>query len=194
VAATHYTTLIKASNDVWMWCRLIRLVCVMKIEKVSIKGLFVSTLLILSIAAIGLSILSATYFRNAALESQKTTLSRIVDISAKESLDKLRQLATEMGVAAQTDLSAPLKKVGRSSKDLEAKALIVATLDDQFHQRYVTAGMIDVKKLRVYNKKFALVAQSKEGVSGLPDNMTSVLFQQAKDRKGPDRLKAISGL
>ena len=44
-------------------------------------------------------------------------------------------------------------------------------LNDQFNQQYVTLGFLDLKKIRLYNKNFELVAESSSGVNGLAEKL-----------------------
>ena len=73
----------------------------MSFNRLSIKSLTNSTLLILGIAAIILSIVTGSLFRQAAFDSQTNTLSRIIEVAAHESILQLEQIATDLGASTQ---------------------------------------------------------------------------------------------
>ena len=166
----------------------------MSISKISIKQLTVAVLAFLGICTIVLSVVSASFFREAALTSQEGTLTRIVDLSTKQALQALELDVVDMGRGAKKELSRPLSKLKRDSGDAAAKASLLEGLNEQFHQRFVTAGILDVKKLRVYDLELNIVMESKEGVSGLGSKLPPVIYDQAKPRQGAERLKAVTGL
>ncbi len=166
----------------------------MSISRISIKQLSVTLLAFLGICAITLSVISTVLFRDAALSAQEQTLSRIVALSARQSIDALEVNVLDMGRGAKGELSAPLSAIIRDPSDEVAKGELQTALDGQFHQRFVTAGILDVKKLRVYDLDLKLVMQSQEGVSGLASELPKSVYDKAKPREGAERLKAVSGL
>ncbi len=166
----------------------------MSISRISIKQLSVTLLAFLGICAITLSVISAVMFRDAALSAQEQTLSRIVALSAQQSIDVLEVNVLDMGRGAKGELSAPLSAIIRDPSDEVAKGELQTALNGQFHQRFVTARTLDVKKLRVYDVDLNLVMQSQEGVSGLASELPKSIYDKAKPREGAERLKAVSGL
>lgn len=166
----------------------------MSISRISIKQLSVTLLAFLGICAITLSVISAVLFRDTALSAQEQTLSRIVALSARQSIDALEVNVLDMGRGAKGELSAPLSAIIRDPSDEVAKGELQTALNGQFHQRFVTARILDVKKLRVYDLDLNLVMQSQEGVSGLASELPKSIYDKAKPREGAERLKAVSGL
>lgn len=166
----------------------------MSISRISIKQLSVTLLAFLGICAITLSVISAVLFRDTALSAQEQTLSRIVALSARQSIEALEVNVLDMGRGAKGELSAPLSAIIRDPSDEVAKGELQTALNGQFHQRFVTARILDVKKLRVYDLDLNLVMQSQEGVSGLASELPKSIYDKAKPREGAERLKAVSGL
>ena len=163
----------------------------MWLNKLSIKALTITNLLAIGIAAIILSVIAGVTYRTAALEDETRVLARIIKVASTETITALSDLEKSLGAATENDrdFRKALKKINQP----ENKELIIERLNDQFNQRFVTTGIIDLKKLRVYNKSFELVAQSSSGISGLSQKLPDFIYQQAKDRTGGDRLKSISG-
>ncbi len=166
----------------------------MTIRRISIKQLTIAVLAFMGGCTIVLSVVSASFFRQAALKSQEETLIRIVDLSAKQSLQALEAQVIDMGRGAKKELSRGLSKLKRKPGDTDAMAAMLAALDEQFHQRFVTAGILDLKKLRVYDLDLNMVTESQEGAVGLGSTLPQSIYDLAKPRKGAKRLKAITGL
>ncbi len=161
---------------------------------ISIKQLTVTLLVFLGVCAISLSVISASLFRDAALLSQEQTLSRIVALSARQSMDVLEANVLDMGRGAKSEVSSPFSVFVRDSSDETAKNELATALNQQFHQRFVTAGILDVKKLRAYDLNFNLIMESQEGAVGLPAGLPKLILDKAQPREGSDRLKALSTL
>ena len=164
----------------------------MWLNKISIKALTISNLLAIGVAAIILSIVAGITFRSAALEDETRILERIIKVASTETISTLYDQVKGLGAATENDRSfrKALKKI-----DLpENKETVVTRLNDQFNQRFVTAGIIKLEKLRVFNKEFKLIAESTTGVKGLSQKLPDFIYQQAKDRKGGERLKALGGI
>lgn len=166
----------------------------MSISRISIKQLTVALLAFLGVCAIILSVMSALLFREAALSSQEQTLSRIINLSAQQSLRSLEANMLDMGRGAKGELSSPLSTIISDPADAVAKSELLAALNGQFRQRFVTGSILDVKKLRVYDLELNPVMESQEGISGLGSKLPTVIYDLAKPRQGVDRLKAVSGL
>jgi len=164
----------------------------MLVEKISIKGLTTTILAILGLSAIALSIVVGLFFRDAAFESQTKTVSRIIEVAGQEVIKSLDTLAVDLGTTTQRPKE--FRKAVKNIDDAESKQLVINTLNDQFHQRFVTSGKLQLEKLRVYDKELSLLASSSEGADGLPEQLPQVLYEQAKDRTGADRLKSLGAL
>lgn len=164
----------------------------MLVEKISIKGLTTTILAILGLSAIVLSIVVGILFRDAAFESQTKTVSRIIEVAGLEVIKGLDSLAVDLGTTTQR--SKDFRKAVKNVSDSASKQFIVESLNDQFHQRFVTSGKLQLVKLRVYDKELNVLASSSEGASNLPNQLPEALYEQAKDRTGADRLKSLGAL
>lgn len=161
-------------------------------RKVSIKALTISNLLAIGAAAIILSVVAGITFRGAALEDEQRILSRIIEVASNEVLSALYETSKELG--ATTENEREFRKAMKKPGEPENQEIIVTRLNDQFNQRYVTGGFVDLKKLRVYDTDFKLVAESSAGISGMAAKLPDFIYEEAKDREGGDRLKALGGV
>ncbi len=163
----------------------------MPFHRLSIKNLTLINLLLLGVISIVLSVLSGQVFRATAVEESRLMLSRVTDVAAHQVLAELRQLAGELGTAAQKDRNLRAVALGRPQGDRQAAS---AYLDDQFRQRLVSAGDMVLLKLRLYDRTLRPVLVSGEGVSALGEGLPAFLAEQAQGREGADRYKILAGL
>lgn len=162
------------------------------VEKISIKELTTTILAVLGLSAIGLSIMVGILFRDAAFESQSHTMARIIEVAGQEVINRLDTLAVELG--ATTQRPKDFRKAVKNITDPTSKEFLVNSLNDQFSQRIVAIGKLQLVKLRLYDKAFNLISSSSEGASNLPRQLPDALYEQAKGRTGADRLKSLGAL
>lgn len=163
-------------------------------NNLSIKVFITSILIGLGLVAIGLTIFSSFEYRESAVKSQATTLSRVIEVAAQEIFKEIDSQGIDM--ARESSKDSEFRSAFRQlagGGDAEVKANVIAYLNNQFHQRYVTAGILGVRKLRVYSKDLVLLAQSSEGDQNLANKLPDFLSDKARNRKGADRLKSIGG-
>jgi methyl-accepting chemotaxis protein len=164
----------------------------MFIEKLSIKSLTIGSLGLLGVAAIGLSIGAATLFKQSATSEENRVLARIIEVTSGQAIDRLFTQGKEMGDATQK--TEEFRTAVREIDTPENKELVISMLNDQFAQRYVTSGILNLHKLRVFDLEFHLIAESSEGITGLEGNLNDAILKHAQPRQGGDRLKALTAL
>jgi diguanylate cyclase (GGDEF)-like protein len=164
----------------------------MRIEKISIKTLTICILLTIGILSVTLTLVAGTYFREAALASQAQSLSHVIEIAGRDILSDLRDRTTSFGNTLQSRkefLNAFAKfQISGQTEPLTAQ------LDEPFLNGFGGIGSIDLAKLRVYDPNLKFLRASQEGITGLEPQLPRFLFTMAENRKGAERLKALSGL
>jgi len=165
-------------------------------QTISIKLLVIASLSLLGVVVIGLSVFSSFQFKEAAIESQSQSLSRSVEVAAREILVQLQDQGTNLAEDTQkgSDLRAVFTQLLQTPEETETRQTAVEILNSQFHQRYVTAGILILKKLRLYDKNLNLIVSSSEGVTNLDKNLPKFLSEKAQGREGADRYKALGGI
>lgn len=167
----------------------------MNTQKISIKGLIIYSMIALAIITVIMSYTASLSFRDASLSSQKQTLSRILQVSIKENMRQFHKLTVELGTDTKKERDFRiLSKQTIKDPNTENKSAFAIFLNNQFHQRYVTTGLLDLKKIRIYDINFNLISESTDGINNLPPQLTDDILNIAKPRKKADRLKAIGGL
>ncbi len=164
----------------------------MNFQKISIKGLILTVLGLLAVGVVSVSLFGANSFKVAALESQKKAVSRMVGIAADQATAAMHQNAVDMVGAFEKGLRSVVKKVSRDTADQDRKNQLITQLDEFFHQRFATTGILNLSKMRLYDKDFNFMAASREGLKGLGEKLPDELAKAAKSRKGAERLKTLS--
>lgn len=168
----------------------------MNFERLSIKALTAGILLLLGVCSILLSYSSIPQYRDAALLSQSESLSRMLEISGRKRLQELRKQAIDLGALTQKsrEFRSNFKLAASNLGESAAARVLAQYLDEQFHQQYVTTGLVDLIKLRAYDLDFNLVASSTQGSDALTGELPENLLEEARPRTGADRLKALSAI
>ena len=169
----------------------------MNMEKVSIKAIITTLLIGLGLVVISLSLLMTSHFRQVAFSSQAASMSKVIEVVSKQVFDDLRELAIELGSGTQQDklFRKQVKKLAKNPQDSNLRGKVVAHLDDQFLQTITNSGFITPVRLRLFSKDFKLIAESTKGKDwALADGLPEFIGAIARERKGADRLKVLSGI
>lgn len=164
----------------------------MRIKRISLKTLTISILIVLGLVSIFLLFVTTLYFRDAALNSQRQSLSRVMEVATNEVLKQLHAQAFALGSSFQN--RAEFRSALEQSRQGGGDAKLREALDDPIVKGFVGAATVDLVKLRVYDLDLKLLAQSDAGAQGLPPRLTPLLFDQAIRRSGTERLKALGAI
>jgi methyl-accepting chemotaxis protein len=146
----------------------------MKIEKISLKALTVGILLLLGLSSIALTLFSSTRYQDAALDAQTDSLSRIIDVAHRETTRALNTRLTHLG--QQLSRGERLQEALATAMQEPGRSAALAELLNEPLQR--NDGGLEVVKLRAYDGDFRPVAESGEGIGGLPAAMPAALQRQ----------------
>jgi len=164
----------------------------MQIERLSIKLVTVSIFLMISVAAIILSMLAGSYFRQSALDAQMHSLSRVIEVASEQMLKEVRKDTFNLGMSftQNADLARELKNI----KHTQETAPLVELLDDPFINGFVGISKITLEKIRLYDASLNFVFESTLGIKNLEQQLPAHLKQQLTRRRGIERLKSIDAL
>ncbi|NOQ90673.1 MAG: PAS domain S-box protein [Gammaproteobacteria bacterium] len=167
----------------------------MKIESLSIKSSTIAVVGMIGITAVVLSLFAGTYFKQAAMDAQMNSLSRVIEVASQEMLKKVRERTFDLGMklSHSQELISTVKAYSRSDNAGNKKHL-VELLDDPFVNGFVGVFEVDLNKIRIYNMDLELVAQSSAGRENLDNKLTGYISAVLAERKKTDRLKAIDAL
>ena len=149
------------------------------------------SLTVIAVGLLGLMLVYYTsiYYRDIAHEHYQHSLQMLATIEIEEIIDDLRSDAADLAraVAQQPELARNIAGKRRQ--------LLAGQLDNQFHQYFVTANIIDLARLQVFDADFNLIAESNEGLkygnSARP--LCPAFSQQARTRTGAERLQLMTG-
>jgi len=164
----------------------------MRIESLSIKAVTVVIFAMIGVVAIILSLFAGTYFRQAALDAQMNSLSRVIEVASQEMLKEVKAFTFDLGMKlAHSERLAQTLQGADKSVDQDQ---LVALLDDPFINGFVGFSKINLVKLRLYSLDLELVSESSAGIGGLAKHLSEYLAGTVVKRNKTDRLKAVDAL
>jgi diguanylate cyclase (GGDEF)-like protein len=137
-----------------------------------------------------LALVTGEIYRDQALENQRTALAELIRLETNNILLELEDTSKHLGLGIQHSTA-----FHQAFNDRDQQA-ITNLLNNQFHQYFVTAGVVKLEKLYVFDEFFTLIAGSTDGQDAEPsfDIICPNLAKRAKRRHGAQRLQPISEL
>ena len=164
----------------------------MRIDKLSIKTVTVAIFMMVGIVAIVLSLFAGTYFRQAALDAQVSSLLRVIEVASQEKLREVSKHTFDLGM--KLGHNKRLIQLLLEKDDSGTHKLLETLLDDPFINGFVGFAKINLVKLRIYSLDLELVAESSAGITGLENHLSEHLVARVTQRSRTDRLKAVDAL
>ncbi|MCW8918817.1 MAG: diguanylate cyclase [Gammaproteobacteria bacterium] len=161
-------------------------------QRPSLRGSTIVSVTLIGLLFILLSILAGNYFRQAALNAQTTSLSRIIEVASFEALRNLQRHAINLGTSINTRNN--LSQALRAWPHNRADEHIAGILDDPFVTGFVGISDVELVKIRVYDLALKPLVQSRLGIEGLPFKLPPSMHALAQQRQGVERLKALGEL
>ena len=164
----------------------------MRVERISIRAVTISIVLILGILPFAHTYYTKTHYQAAALDTVVKSLRRVMEVAAKAVFRRI-EVRTH-------DYVSNLQQRSEFKQVLEAYRLHADTtklsrvINDPFEKGFVGAAKLDLAKLRFYDLQYTFRLQSQGGMQGLAEHLPPFLYQRASQRKGVDRLKAVGGI
>lgn len=162
----------------------------MLIERLSLKTITITILLLLGLLPLVHTIFAKLQFRDASLAVITNTLSRVIALASDEVIRDLEIKTVEyaFSFAQRQELRETITQVTADGDDKR----LLALLDEPFIKGFSGAAFIDLISLRIYDTELRVVATS--SVGGHHPKMPDVISQQAKNRSGAERYKGLTGL
>ena len=164
----------------------------MRIEDLSIRSVTVIIFVMIGLVASILSLFAGSYFRQAALDAQIGSLSRVIEVASQEMLKSVRGHTFDLGMrlAHSDEMIRALHNANRPGGSDQ----LVGLLNDPFINGFVGFANINLEKIRIYDLNLKFVAESAKGISGLDRHLDGHLVLALAQRKGVERLKAVDAL
>ncbi|MCO6411349.1 MAG: hypothetical protein J5I92_01270 [Thiogranum sp.] len=164
----------------------------MRIEALSIRAVTVIIFVMIACVATILSLLAGSYFRQAALDAQMNSLSRVIEVASQEMLKAVRGHTFDLGMRlAHSD---EMIQALHSLDQADAEDRLLDLLDDPFINGFVGFANINLEKIRIYDLDLKFIAESSRGLGGLDRHLAGPVAQTLAGRSGIERLKAVDAL
>ena len=163
----------------------------MNLPSFSFRIILGAIIIMMGVLALILALLSGSIHRDLVLNNTKTMMQEMISISAKERLKDLNQVSQDLGLALQ---STPEFKRALKNKNYEK---LIKLLNNQFHQYFVTAGVINLQQLVLFDRNLSLIMESTDGTVFFQNSADSIcpeFFSRARKRIGSQRMKIIHDL
>jgi len=148
-----------------------------------------ATIVLMGVLVMAFALTTGEIYRRQALESQRATLGEMVRITASEQLRGLEERARDLGLAMQSE--AGFRHAFASGK----RDVLARQLQNQLRQYSVTANVISLVKLVVYDTGYRPLGAAKAG--GAHDNGSPgcpALIERARSRTGAERVNPLATL
>ncbi len=157
------------------------------LNRISLRNSVAGSVLVMGFLGIVLAVLVADTYRQYAIDSQRAGFEQIIGLRVHTLFEDLSQISHNLGQALQGD-----KKLRAFLRDKDAAGLD-EHLQSQFHQYFVTAGIVKLESLAVYDKQLKLFSRAIAESASVDAHCPGLLARAAK-RTGAQRLKTITEL
>lgn len=148
------------------------------------------TIFVMGLLAILLALTTGEVYRHLAVENQRTALGDLVGLKTRDVLRALEVTSRDVGLQLQHEEA--------FRRDFNATNLrqLRSHLENQFHQYFVTAGVLKIERVSARDLDFRMLATatSAEMRSSSNNEVCPQLIRRAGLRDGAQRLKSIGEL
>jgi signal transduction histidine kinase len=156
----------------------------------SLRNILISIIVVMGVVSVSLIAVSESMFNDLVRESEHTAMSDLVWLKVDDLLNEHFDKTKKLGLSLQGD---PVIRTSFREGDADAVSKL---LNSQFHQYFVTAGIVDLKKLYVLDKKYNYFSESTEVIKKTESGNLPCMnaLARAKAREGGERLRPIYSL
>jgi hypothetical protein len=149
-----------------------------------------ATIVLMGMLGLALALTTGEIYRRQAFENQRLALEELVRITINEQLHDLEERARDLGLAVQSEPEFR-RALASGQRDV-----LDQQLRNQFSQYFVTASIIKLEKLVVYDTLYRPLGTANAGnmvaSNGAPGCPT--LIDRARARTGAERVKSLATL
>lgn len=143
------------------------------------------TILVMGLLGVGFTLFTGEVYLQQTLDNRRQTFTQVVELEIHYLWDKLKDEANSMALSVQSagDFKSIIQSV--QQKDVEKQ------LDEHFHRAFVTLGILNLKKIIIYDAKLNKLFQSSAGDAIDEWGGCASHIDIAKRRLGADRFKVL---
>jgi len=160
----------------------------MNISIFSIRTILGFIIAMMGLLALALAWVSGSIHRDLIFHNQQTMMEEVIGVAVKERLGDLTDISQDLGLALQSETAF------RDALNDGDKAELLKLLNNQFHQYFVTAEVVKLEQLILWDKNFSMLLESTEGsvfFEGLEETVCPGLYKHARLRTGVQRLQIL---
>ena len=153
----------------------------------SMRGTLGLTVGLMGLLALGLALATGALYQERALQDRREALTDLLRYTSEASLQELNHQLEELGRSVQSE---PAFRQALRAQD---RGALQRLLREQFRRYFVTAEVVQLRALTLYDAELHLLAHAHEGPDGTPSAPPcDTLVAEARPRQGPARLRKIS--
>ena len=160
-------------------------------KKLPLQLTMALAIIAMGLVGLGLALYVGESYRQFTLETQRNAYEDIVHLRTGDRLEALRTLSKELGQAVQNNSGF------RQNLRTENRVSLESYLESQFHQYFVTAGVIKLNALIALDRNMNIIGQAVNPGNShrrIGAKLCSSLLKRAMSRQGAERLKMVSEL
>lgn len=142
------------------------------------------TIVIMGLLSVGFTIFTGEIYLQKTLDNRREMFKDLIELEVHNRWDELKDDTRSLGLSIQSNKG--FKSAFRR-KDNEA---IESQLDEHFNRAFVTLGILNLKKIIIYDLKLKRIHQSSRGDDVVNDVCSGVIIK-SKNRVGADRFKIL---
>ena len=156
----------------------------------SLRFRLVSAILLLALVGFSMVLITGILYSKLTYQNQRNAITGLIGLKITNALDELSEISTNMGLDLQTD-----QTLRQAIKDNDIPT-IQQILETQFNRFFITAGVIKLKDIYIFDENFRLITNSnRQKLSPGADGLSCAnLISMSSKRTGADRLKPVSHL
>jgi len=163
----------------------------LNVSKITTRGLIFSALMMFVLSIISIAIYTSSIYKKEAFQSNQRISSEFIRVTSQLATTEMLSLLDDLTTDIQSDkqLRKAFKLVLRDNDS--SKTDLISMLNEPFHRRFQTAGLLSLQKIIIYDKQLNYVAESNSVAKDFSKAINADLKQVALQRSGGDRFKNL---
>ncbi len=161
----------------------------MRVWRFSMRISLGLTVIVMGLLGLGLALATGEIYRQETLENHRTALVGMLKLKTHDLLKDLEARSRDLGLTAQGSTEF------QRAFDRRDERTLAGLMENQFHQYFVTASVVNLQELHAFDLDFNPIAIADDGspIFAKTNFVCSDLAAQARQRQGPARLRVLSG-
>ncbi|MDH5516224.1 MAG: diguanylate cyclase [Gammaproteobacteria bacterium] len=150
----------------------------------SMRSSLLLTIIMMGMLTVGFTIFTGEIYLQQTLDNRLQAFTELVELEVHNRWDELKEETRSLGLSVQSS------RAFKQALEKQDKKLVERALNQHFHRAYVTLGIVNLRKLIVYNPALEKVYQSSDGDS-MEGDVCADIMPKARQRTGASRYKTL---